>query len=113
MLAGIIRNTLAKSDSILENAIILVETRDEVTELVKIGSGIDLIIPRGSYELVRHIQENARAPVLGHGDGVCHVYLHEDADKEKSLDIVLDAKLDYPAVCNLSLIHISEPTRPY
>ena len=100
VLAGLIRKTLAKSDSVSENTIILVETRDEVTELVKIGSGIDLIIPRGSNELVRHIQENARAPVLGHGDGICHVYLHEDADKEKSLDVVLDAKLDYPAVCN-------------
>jgi len=100
VLAGLIRKTLAKSDSVPDNAIILVETRDEVTELVKIGSGIDLIIPRGSNELVRHIQENARAPVLGHGDGICHVYLHEDADKEKSLDVVLDAKLDYPAVCN-------------
>ena len=100
VLAEIIRNTLAKSDSVLENAIILVETRDEVTELVKIGAGIDLIIPRGSYELVRHIQENARAPVLGHGDGICHVYIHDDAEQEKSQDVSLDAKLDYPAVCN-------------
>ena len=100
VLAGLIRKTLAKSDSVLENAIILVETRDEVTELVKIGSGIDLIIPRGSNELVRHIQENARAPVLGHGDGICHVYLHDDAEQGKSLDVSLDAKLDYPAVCN-------------
>ena len=75
MLAELIRKTLAKSDTVPENAIILVETRDEVTELVKIGSGIDLIIPRGSNELVRHIQENARATVLGHGDGICHVYL--------------------------------------
>ena len=100
VLAGLIRMTLAKSDSVSENTIILVETRDEVTELVKINSGIDLIIPRGSNELVRHIQDNALAPVLGHGDGICHVYLHEDADKEKSLDVSLDAKLDYPAVCN-------------
>ena len=112
VLAGIIRNTLAKSDSVLENAIILVETRDEVTELVKIGSGIDLIIPRGSYELVRHIQENARAPVLGHGDGICHVYLHDDAEQRKSLDVSLDSKLDYPAVCNALetlLVHQNYP----
>ena len=100
ILAGLIRKTLAKSESVPENAIILVETRDEVAELVKIGSGIDLIIPRGSNELVRSIQENARVPVLGHGDGICHLYLHEDADQEKSLDVSLDAKLDYPAVCN-------------
>ncbi len=100
VLAGLIRKTLAKSDSVPENAIILVETRDEVTELVKIRSGIDLIIPRGSKELVRHIQENAQAPVLGHGDGICHIYLDEDADQEKSLNVSLDAKLDYPAVCN-------------
>ena len=100
VLAGLIRMTLAKSDSVSENTIILVETRDEVTELVKINSGIDLIIPRGSNELVRHIQDNALAPVLGHGDGICHVYLDEDADKEKSLNVSLDAKLDYPAVCD-------------
>tara|TARA_B100000945_G_scaffold187229_1_gene150223 strand:- start:100 stop:1431 length:1332 start_codon:yes stop_codon:yes gene_type:complete len=99
-LAGLIRKTLAKSVSFPENAIILVETRDEVTELVKIRSGIDLIIPRGSNELVRHIQENARVPVLGHGDGICHIYINDDADQEKSLDVSLDAKLDYPAVCN-------------
>jgi len=112
LLAGLIQKTLAKSDSVPENAIILVETRDEVTELVKIASGIDLIIPRGSNELVRHIQENARAPVLGHGDGICHLYLHEDADKKKSLDVTLDAKLDYPAVCNALetlLIHNKYP----
>jgi len=112
VLARLIRKTLAKSDSVPENAIILVETRDEVTELVKIGSGIDLIIPRGSYELVRHIQENARAPVLGHGDGICHMYLHEDADQRKSLDVSLDAKLDYPSVCNALetlLVHKNYP----
>ena len=114
VLAGLIRKTLEKSNSVPENAIILVETRDEVTELVKIGSGIDLIIPRGSNELVRHIQENARAPVLGHGDGICHVYLHEDADQEKSRDVALDAKLDYPAVCNALetlLVHHKYPDR--
>ena len=114
VLAGLIRKTLEKSNSVPENAIILVETRDEVTELVKIGSGIDLIIPRGSNELVRHIQENARAPVLGHGDGICHVYLHEDADQEKSRDVALDAKLDYPAVCNALetlLVHQKYPDR--
>ena len=114
VLAGLIRKTLEKSNSVPENAIILVETRDEVTELVKIGSGIDLIIPRGSNELVRHIQENARAPVLGHGDGICHVYLHEDADQEKSREVALDAKLDYPAVCNALetlLVHQKYPDR--
>ena len=114
VLAGLIRKTLEKSNSVPENAIILVETRDEVTELVKIGSGIDLIIPRGSNELVRHIQENARAPVLGHGDGICHVYLHEDADQEKSREVALDSKLDYPAVCNALetlLVHQKYPDR--
>ena len=114
VLAGLIRKTLAKSDSLPGNAIILVETRDEVTELVKIGPGIDLIIPRGSNELVRHIQENARTPVLGHGDGICHVYLHEDADQKKSRDVSLDAKLDYPAVCNALetlIVHHNYPDR--
>ena len=114
VLAALIRKTLVNSNYAPENSIILVETRDEVTELVKINSGIDLIIPRGSNELVRQIQENARAPVLGHGDGICHVYLDDGADQQKSREVALDAKLDYPAVCNAVetlLVHQKYPDK--
>jgi glutamate-5-semialdehyde dehydrogenase len=85
-----------------------VESRDEVAELVKMSAELDLIIPRGSNELVQHIQKNAQVPVLGHADGICHVFLDEAADEAKSLEVSLDSKLDYPAVCNASetlLVH--------
>ena len=100
VLAKLIRNTLAKNDTVPENAVSLVESRDEVSQLVKMSSELDLIIPRGSNELVRNIQKNAQVPVLGHADGLCHVYLDQAADEKKSIEVALDAKLDYPAVCN-------------
>ena len=100
ILAKLIRNTLAKNDTVPENAVSLVESRDEVSQLVKMSSELDLIIPRGSNELVRNIQKNTQVPVLGHADGLCHVYLDQAADEKKSIEVALDAKLDYPAVCN-------------
>ena len=108
VLAGIIRKTLRASNSTLENSVGLLESRDEVAELVKMSSELDLIIPRGSNELVQYIQKNAQVPVLGHADGICHVFLDEAADEAKSLEVSLDSKLDYPAVCNASetlLVH--------
>ena len=112
VLAKLIRNTLAKNDTVPENAVSLVESRDEVSQLVKMSSELDLIIPRGSYELVRNIQKNSQVPVLGHADGLCHVYLDQAADETKSIEVALDAKLDYPAVCNAAetlLVHQKYP----
>ena len=112
VLAKMIRNTLAKNDTVPENAVSLVESRDEVSQLVKMSSELDLIIPRGSNELVRNIQKNAQVPVLGHADGLCHVYLDQAADEKKSIEVALDAKLDYPAVCNAAetlLVHQKYP----
>ncbi len=78
----------------------LMETREEVMEMLKLDEYINLIIPRGSNEFVKYIQDNTRIPVLGHSAGVCHVYVDSHADLEKAIDICYDAKVQYPAVCN-------------
>lgn len=78
----------------------LVESRAEVGALLALDHVLDLVIPRGSGAMVRHIQQNTRIPVLGHAEGVCHVFLDRAADPKMAESIVLDAKLDYPAACN-------------
>lgn len=78
----------------------LAETREDVKRLLGLDRLIDLIIPRGSNEFVRYIMDHTRIPVLGHADGIVHVYLHEDAPERLALPIVIDAKTQYVAVCN-------------
>uniref|UniRef100_A0A8C6MHM0 Delta-1-pyrroline-5-carboxylate synthase n=1 Tax=Nothobranchius furzeri TaxID=105023 RepID=A0A8C6MHM0_NOTFU len=81
------------------DAIQLVSTREEVEDLCRLDKLIDLIIPRGSSQLVRDIQRAAKGiPVLGHSEGVCHVYVDVDASVDKAIDV--DSKCDYPAACN-------------
>lgn len=65
-----------------------------------LDDAIDLVIPRGSNALVSYIKANTRIPVLGHADGVCHVYVDESADKDAACKIAVDAKTDYPSACN-------------
>lgn len=80
------------------SAISLVSTREEISDLLSMDKHIDLIIPRGSSELVRSIQDQShRIPVLGHAEGICHVYVDREADLEKAVKIVRDSKCDYPA----------------
>lgn len=82
-------------------AIQLISTREEVEDLCHLNKMIDLIIPRGSSQLVRDIQIAAKGiPVLGHSEGICHVYVDVDASVEKVMKIVRDSKCDYPAACN-------------
>lgn len=83
-----------------EGWIQLVETRADVHEMFKLSDDIDLLIPRGSNAFVKYIMDNSNIPVLGHADGICHIYLHEDAKEEMTLPIIVDAKTQYVAACN-------------
>jgi glutamate-5-semialdehyde dehydrogenase len=78
----------------------LLEERQEVKALLDLDEYVDLIIPRGSNQFVRYIQDNTRIPVLGHSEGVCHVYVDSEADISMALDVCYDSKVQYPAVCN-------------
>lgn len=89
-----------RSQSIPEASVTNIQQRAEVSELLKLDGLIDLVIPRGGYDLVRYVQSNTRIPVLGHSEGVCHIYVDAAADFDMALDIIDDAKTDYPAVCN-------------
>ncbi|KJZ71067.1 Putative gamma-glutamyl phosphate reductase [Hirsutella minnesotensis 3608] len=81
-------------------AIQLVTTRDAIAQLLDQDRHIDLVIPRGSNELVRYIKESTKIPVLGHADGICAIYLTATADVQKAMTAVVDAKTSYPAACN-------------
>lgn len=78
----------------------LLTTRSEIIELLQLDKYVDLIIPRGSNSFVQFVQENTRIPVLGHADGICHLYIDREADISKALPIVIDSKIQYPAACN-------------
>ena len=92
------------------DAVQLLTTREETLELLKLDKYVDLIIPRGSNSFVQFVQENTRIPVLGHADGICHLYIDKAADISKAVPITVDAKAQYPAVCNAIetlLVHAS------
>jgi glutamate-5-semialdehyde dehydrogenase len=78
----------------------LLTSRQESLALLKLDGLVDLIIPRGSNALVRFIQDNTRIPVLGHADGICHLYVDRQVDQQQALRVALDAKTQYPAACN-------------
>ncbi|WP_372480871.1 glutamate-5-semialdehyde dehydrogenase (plasmid) [Halomicrobium sp. HM KBTZ05] len=78
----------------------LIEAHEEVDALLEMDDKVDLLMPRGSSEFVSYIQNNTQIPVLGHTEGICHVYVDEAADLEQAEEIAFDAKVQYPAVCN-------------
>jgi glutamate-5-semialdehyde dehydrogenase len=107
-LVSIWRECLGRFPAVPVDSISLLQTRADVLELLAQDRDVDLIIPRGSYELVRFIMEHSKIPVLGHGEGICHVYVDHAADLKKAVDITYDAKVQYPAVCNAAetlLVH--------
>ena len=78
----------------------LVEDRAGIDELIRCSDSIDLLIPRGSNAFVRHIMDNSRIPVMGHADGICHIYVDKEADLDLAVPLILDAKTQYVAACN-------------
>ncbi|MBN1892628.1 MAG: glutamate-5-semialdehyde dehydrogenase, partial [Clostridiales bacterium] len=99
ILASLIEKASVR-EGIPEGWITLLESRAEVNAMLDLDEYIDLLIPRGSNEFVRYIMDHTKIPVLGHADGVCHVYVHGDASPEMACRIVVDSKTQYVAVCN-------------
>ncbi|KAK0719529.1 Aldehyde/histidinol dehydrogenase [Lasiosphaeris hirsuta] len=89
-----------ESSRVPNGAIQLVTTRDIIPELLALDRYIDLVIPRGSNELVRYIKDNTKIPVLGHADGICSTFLEASADPLLAVEVIVDAKTSYPAACN-------------
>lgn len=106
-LAGLVRRAL-EEEGLPADAAQILETREDVSEMLKEDTLIDLIIPRGSNSFVRYIMDHSRIPVLGHSDGICHVYIDEDADPGMAVKITVDSKAQNVSVCNAAetlLVH--------
>ncbi len=99
-LAGLIRSSIRHAPKIPEDCVQLVEAREDIVKLLKLDEYVDLLVPRGSSEMVRYIRRNTMIPVLGHAEGICHEFVDADADLDKAVEICYDAKVQYPAVCN-------------
>ncbi len=101
------------SEGLPSNFSYLVENREEIDELLKCHEYIDLIIPRGSNEFVKYIMDNSKIPVLGHADGICHIFVDETANLEKAINIIINAKTQYPSACNaLETLLVHEKIAP-
>lgn len=99
-LAEVITTATAGIAGIPDGWMTLLETREDVRALLDQDESVDLIIPRGGNDFVRYIMDNTRIPVMGHADGVCHVYVDRAADLDKAVRVVVDSKTQYVAVCN-------------
>lgn len=88
------------SCSVDPDSLDLLTSREEIMALLQLDGLVDLIVPRGSNAFVRHIQENTHIPVLGHADGVCHLYVDQRVNVDMAVAVALDAKTQYPAACN-------------
>lgn len=90
----------ALSSGLPQGCLFQAEQRDEIAELLACHESVDLLIPRGSNAFVQYIMNNTKIPVLGHADGICHIYVDRDFDLEKAIPVIIDAKTQYTAACN-------------
>jgi glutamate-5-semialdehyde dehydrogenase len=94
------REALCRFPDVPQESIHLLQSRSDVMELLRLQSEVDLLIPRGGKAFVAFMEQNSRIPVLGHGEGICHVFLDRAADLNKAVSVTLDSKVQYPAACN-------------
>ncbi len=100
ILTKLINDTLDSLEEFPKGTINLLLTRDDVNEMLSMEKYIDLIIPRGGNALVQFIQHNTKIPVLGHADGICHIYVDDMVNYDKAVPICVDSKVQYPSACN-------------
>jgi glutamate-5-semialdehyde dehydrogenase len=94
------RETLCRFPDVPQESIHLLRSRSDVMELLRLQGEVDLLVPRGSKEFVAFLEQNSRIPVLGHGEGICHVFVDRAADLSRAVTVTLDSKVQYPAACN-------------
>lgn len=99
VLFNIIYEAVIKS-GMPENCMLQLEARSEITDLLTCNESVDLLIPRGSNAFVQYIMNNTKIPVMGHADGICHIYVDKEADFKKAIPIIIDAKIQYVSACN-------------
>ena len=97
---SVIQEALDEIKEFPKNVLTQVFSREDVKNMLEMDAYIDLIIPRGGNSLVKFVKENTKIPVLGHADGICHIFVDESADLEKAKRIIIDAKTQYPSACN-------------
>ncbi|MCQ2957341.1 MAG: glutamate-5-semialdehyde dehydrogenase [Candidatus Gastranaerophilales bacterium] len=108
-LVKIINDTLSTIVEFPDNVINFVKSREDVNNMLSLDNYIDLIIPRGSNKLVQFIKGNTKIPVLGHSDGICHIFADESANIDLGVKVAVDSKIQYPAACNaLETLLVSE-----
>ena len=98
-LFGIIKDAVREA-GLPDGCLYQAEAHSEIDELLGCEGDVDLLIPRGSNKFVRYIMDHTKIPVMGHADGVCHIYIDKDADLDKAIPLIIDAKTQYAAACN-------------
>lgn len=100
ILTKLIKEALDSTGEFPKDSINLLFTRDDVAQMLTLDRYIDLIIPRGGNSLVQYVKDNTKIPVMGHADGICHIYVDEFADLNTASEICVDSKVQYPSACN-------------